>query len=279
MSDAKSHMAAEAPLFGDSALARRLEDVEAAANAAAAEAEARRNPAGGACWERIAGGRAMFLGAGSIITQAFGVGTNGPVSDAEWDRLEEFFRSRNSAVPLEICTLADKSVFEHLGKRSYRPIELSSVLVRRATLPSPRVAEGLEISRVGPDDLELWSRTVVEGFCGPDYPPQMLHLMVGMCSTRNATAHLARLNGAPAGGCTCSITDGVKIFYGDATITAYRGHGIQAALIATRLADAARENCEMAMAVTECGSISQRNYERAGFRVMYTRTKYLREWS
>lgn len=269
------------PLFGDLKLARRLEDIEAAANAAAAEAEARRNPAGGACWEKIAGGRAMFLGVGSIITQAFGVGTNGAVSDAEWDRLEEFFRSRGSAVPLEICSLADKSVFELLGQRGYRPIELSSVLVRRVEEAQRQVkltTGTLEITRIAPKEQELWSRTVVEGFCGPDYPPEMLHLMGGMCSTRNAAAYLAKWDGVAAGGCACSITDSVMIFYGDATIAAHRGRGIQAALIAERLAEAARQGCELAMAVTECGSISQRNYERVGFRVMYTRTKYLREW-
>ena len=42
-------------ILSDLALARRLEAVEAASNAAAAEAHARRRPASGATWLEVAG--------------------------------------------------------------------------------------------------------------------------------------------------------------------------------------------------------------------------------
>jgi hypothetical protein len=46
---------------------------------------------------------------------------------------------------------------------------------------------------------------------------------------------------------------------------------VQSALIAARLAAATAAGCHLAMACTAPGTASQRNYERAGFRVAYTK--------
>lgn len=44
--------------------------------------------------EQIAGGIAVFTGVGSPLTQAIGVGLNGPVSEEEFAKLEAFFFER-----------------------------------------------------------------------------------------------------------------------------------------------------------------------------------------
>jgi hypothetical protein len=49
-------------------------------------------------------------------------------------------------------------------------------------------------------------------------------------------------------------------------------------LIGVRLEDARAAGSDLAMSMTLPGSGSQRNLERQGFRVIYTRTKFLREW-
>jgi len=51
----------------------------------------------------------------------------------------------------------------------------------------------------------------------------------------------------------------------------FRGGGLQSALIRERLRAAAGEGCDLATASTLAGSVSQRNYERAGFQVAYTK--------
>ena len=50
--------------------------------------------------------------------------------------------------------------------------------------------------------------------------------------------------------------------------------GAQAALLDTRLAYAASVGCELAMMGALPGSASQRNGERQGFRIAYTRIKW-----
>jgi len=55
------------------------------------------------------------------------------------------------------------------------------------------------------------------------------------------------------------------------TRPALRRQGVQAALIQARLQAAGREGDDLAMIVASVGSISQRNAERAGFRLAYTK--------
>jgi hypothetical protein len=56
------------------------------------------------------------------------------------------------------------------------------------------------------------------------------------------------------------------------TVELFRGRGCQAALLARRLTDAAEAGAELFSSLTVLGSPSQRNLERAGLRVAYTKT-------
>jgi hypothetical protein len=49
---------------------------------------------------------------------------------------------------------------------------------------------------------------------------------------------------------------------------------LQGALLSERLRYARTHGCDLAMMVAEAGSESQRNAERKGFRIAYTRTKW-----
>jgi hypothetical protein len=53
-----------------------------------------------------------------------------------------------------------------------------------------------------------------------------------------------------------------------------RRRGLQGALLQERMRYAAEHGCDLAMMVAEAGSNSQRNAERKGFRVAYTRLKW-----
>jgi len=64
---------------------------------------------------------------------------------------------------------------------------------------------------------------------------------------------------------------------GAATVPELRRRGLQNALLQARLRYAWERGCELSMMVTEAGSNSQRNAERQGFRIAYTRIKWRRE--
>jgi len=62
-------------------------------------------------------------------------------------------------------------------------------------------------------------------------------------------------------------------------LPAFRNRGVQTTLLHARLAIAAAAGYDLAMTSTQPGSTSQRNVERQSFRVVYTRSKFIREWA
>jgi GNAT superfamily N-acetyltransferase len=130
------------------------------------------------------------------------------------------------------------------------------------------------------DEEQVYTRTAIEGFFAEEAPEGMDELFGGFFEAGNGAAFLAweekqcRAIGAAA----IAVYDGVALCFGDATPPQFRRRGVQSALIAARLAAGAAAGCPLGMAVTLPGSASQRNYERQGFHVVYTRTKFAREW-
>ena len=64
---------------------------------------------------------------------------------------------------------------------------------------------------------------------------------------------------------------------GAGTLSEFRGRGLQTALLRARLASAAAAGCEYAVIVTQGGTTSQRNCERLGFRVAYSKVTVLKK--
>ena len=57
---------------------------------------------------------------------------------------------------------------------------------------------------------------------------------------------------------------------------AHRRRGVQSALLVSRLTDAARRGCDIAVVTTQPGSKSQQNVQRQGFELLYTRAILVR---
>ncbi len=257
-------------------LAREIETAEA--EAAIACAERMQGLAEGAAVEAVAGGYAIYCGANSPITQAVGLGLNGPVSKEEFDRLEEFYFSRKEPVRVETCPLADGTLIEHYRERGYHVNEFSNVMVRpvektgRAAIP-----EGIEIQRVTDGEIDLWTLTVAQGFA-EHFPvrQELLDVMRRFASGKNTECYLARFDGKVVGGATLAARGRIAGLFGASTLPAYRKHGVQTALLEKRMARAAELGCELAVSLAQPGSASQRNITRRGFRTLYTRVKFER---
>jgi len=81
----------------------------------------------------------------------------------------------------------------------------------------------------------------------------------------------AFVDGKQAGTGELRITDGVGWLSADTTLPRFRGRGVQQSLQRARLAMAREAGCDLAVTESAPGSGSQRNMERLGFRVVYTR--------
>ena len=250
-------------IFADAVLARRLEAAEAA--------NARGCSGPDTAVFEIAGGCAIFSGADSPLSQAVGLGLNGPVADAQIAELETFFRSRGAPVAVDLCPHAEPGFIAALAARGYRVAEFNNVLVRRL--------EGLEIAftprvrRALAAESDLWSYTVGHGFFEQaELTTAEMDIGRAVFAMPGAVCYLAVTeSGRPAGGGALAIHDTLATLFADSTIPANRRAGLHRELIAARLNEALARGCSLAAASTQPGSGSQRNYERMGFQVAYTK--------
>lgn len=263
--------------FADIDLARRLERTEARSGVQFVEARQRAFPDRGATWIEVAGTYAMFNGVGSPVTQAFGLGMFEPITAEQMSEIEEFFRSRGAEVFHETCPLADSSAFELIRERSYRPVEFSNVLYRPID-PDLRLNaarnEKINVRVVDKDDVDLWAQTNCEGWSEFPEVADFLKELNQVMAQSKALSFLAELEGQAIAAGALTIAGDVALLAGASTVPSARRQGAQNALLEERLRYAAARGCTVAMMVTLPGSGSQRNSERNGFRIAYTRTKW-----
>ncbi|MBC5804689.1 MAG: GNAT family N-acetyltransferase [Candidatus Eremiobacter antarcticus] len=259
------------------ALARRLEGEIAYDSAEVVENVRRLMPHIPAVSEEIAGGVACFTGIESPFSQAIGLGLHGAVSEADIERLERFYLERGSAVLVELCPLADPSFTKLLARRGFYPIDYTNVMTR-VFQPADSwrsASQAFVIEQAGADELDLLNRTVAEGFAETDpVSPELLEVMLVAKHTRGVESYLARVGGKPVAGASMSVDNRLAALFGASTLAAYRGLGIQTALIQARLARGLEAGCDLALCVAAPGSASHRNLERQGFTPAYTRIKF-----
>ncbi len=261
--------------FADIDLARRLERTEVRGNVDFVDARAHAFPDVGAQWIEVAGASAMFDGVGSPVTQTFGLGVFQPIEANELDRIEEFFQSKGADVFHEVCPLADNSVFELFNERGYRPVEFSNVLYRPITADMRLHEPGaITVRPIEQTETDLWAETAFEGWSEFTEVADFMRDMGRVMAVSKTLSFLAELNGKPIAAGALTIAGDVALLAGASTIPAARRQGAQLALLEGRLRYAAEQGCTVGMMVALPGSGSQRNAERHGFRIAYTRTKW-----
>lgn len=265
-------------IFSDLSLSRRLERAEALACAKFVEGRARAFPESDARWIEIAGAYAMFDGPMSPLTQTFGLGLFEQTTESDLDGIELFFKEREAEVFHEVSPLADAALIELLTSRGYRPIEFTSVLFRPIQRGTTFVTERnrtISVRRISSDENDVWASTAAEGWSEtPELADFLADLSRVNAHTPDALSFLAELDGRPIATGALGIYDRVALLAGASTIPEARNQGAQIALLNRRLSFAADQGCDIAMMGALPGSASQRNAERQGFRIAYTRIKW-----
>jgi hypothetical protein len=261
--------------LSDLALARRIERAEGSANAGFVEARERLNPSNGAAWIEVAGTYAMFDGAESPVTQTFGLGMFAPVTGQDLDRIETFFRERGAPIHHEVSPLADPSVWPLLSERRYVPFEFTNVMFQDLPVSLPESCSDIRVRIATAGDADRWIAAATEGWSETeglaDYISEMMRV-VSMSS--GVSLFLAELDSRIVATGALNIQGDVALLAGASTIPRARRLGAQRALLYARLLYAAQEGCDIAVMGALPGSSSQRNAERQGFRIAYTRTKW-----
>jgi GNAT superfamily N-acetyltransferase len=122
---------------------------------------------------------------------------------------------------------------------------------------------------------ELWARTTARGWSEFPELTEFLLALAPICTERrDAISFLAEIDSEPIATGVLCLGGGVAYLGGACTVPEARKQGAQNALLASRLRYAVDEGCDVAMICTLPGSASQRNAERNGFQIAYTRIKW-----
>src|SRR5690606_11849184 len=154
-------------------------------------------------------------------TQTFGLGLFDALDVTDWEELERFFQARGMDVYHEVSPLAGHRTQSQLVARGYRPIEMSTVLVR-PTAVLPAADARFRVRETARDEAGMWSRIAVEGWSTES--PELAGFLeaFGRIVTEAEGVHcfLAELDGLPVAAGSLSVRGDVALLAGASTIPA-----------------------------------------------------------
>ena len=262
----------------DREFSQKLERTEARANVDFVETRERLFPGSGATWIEVGGAYAMFDGIGSPLTQTFGLGIFEDAIAEHLDNLEAFYKDREAEVFHEVSPLADQALMALLSDRGYRPVELTSVMCQELRDFNSKIDVNPNIKTrvVEESEADLWAQTAAAGWATVHESLEEFMLAFGKIAARTNHGHpfIAEIDGRPVAAGGFQIFDDVCILAGASTVPEFRQRGAQNALLHARLHFAVDRGCTLAMMCALPGSQSQKNAQKNGFNIAYTRTKW-----
>jgi hypothetical protein len=268
-------------LFATATVARRIEEAESTLITDFARPAHARLGDSHVFIQNIGGGTAVAAGPAAPFSKVAGLGF-ADFDDAELTAVEQEFAARATPVRVELSTLANPDVGERLTARGYRLTGFENVLGR--TLDGFCAAEtDVAIEWLPPGHGREWVDIVATAFLAPDVfdaPPSqdvvdraaIEETFSDIAQIPGVHLYLAKRGGGTAGGGSLRIFNGVAHLAGAGTLPAERRRGVQTALLQYRLADAAARGCDLAVVITQPGSVSQQNVQKQGFELLYSRS-------
>jgi ribosomal protein S18 acetylase RimI-like enzyme len=267
--------------FVDKAFARRLESVEELLQVLYARIFQKMRPEIDAVEAEVCGGHMSFCGLGSPVGRAVGMGLDRPFTAKDLHCIEEFYREHKAPAQVDLCPLHGPEVFEMFKERGYAIAELNNVLCCKLE-PGEKLsalADGCEIRRSRREEASM-AGSIIESAFFPDGAPEAFRgLVAPFYEMEGALPFVASIDGKLVACATGLVVAEHKVFAlcGAGTLAEYRRRGLQTALLRARMAAALEAGCEYAVVVTQGGTTSQRNVERLGFQVAYSKVTVIKQ--
>jgi hypothetical protein len=217
----------------------------------------------------IGGGIAAFAGINSPLSEAIGIGLWERAAQDEAEALTAFYRERGAQPRVRLSPYADPSFVRALLGLGYAPLEYENPLTAELATIGARRDPRVTAMR----DANEWSAATGNAFLD-GAPCDESNLLIGLmvCTPPETTALEIRVDDAiVASGCM-DVQGEIAGFYGAATAVGHRGRGLQTTLILDRAARALERGAQFGRVTTRPGSISEQNFRRTGFVLLYTRT-------
>jgi hypothetical protein len=227
------------------------------------------------CWGRTMALRVPALREVTFCNKARGINED---DSPHLDAISAFFTDAGITPTLEVwagdaserlgATLAGRGLYAGTVTATLHRHLDGGMLLEQPTHDQPTIEE------LGPaDDDTDYFTALIGGYGITEARPEERMMMRAAHDPAIVRRYLARVDGQPAAAASLYLHPDGAFLGGAATLTPYRRHGCQSALITRRLADAAKVT-DLAVVTVAYGSPSQTNLERAGFHLTHTRTAW-----
>lgn len=177
------------------------------------------------------------------------------------DEALDFFDDDPPQVDVPVDRMSPR-VCEALRQRDLAPARAISWLWNDPAEMCTEPIEGIDVRRLREHGQGLLMDLL--GRQGAPVPPEVREKRQQYYCTDRFRAYIARVDGQPVGWATLFVHEGVGILGNAATLTEFRGRGVQSALFRARAADAVDIALAWVTVDVEPGSVSHRNAFRAG---------------
>jgi hypothetical protein len=227
------------------------------------------------CWGRTMALRVPALPQVTFCNKARGVNED---DVPHLDAMSAFFTDAGITPTLEVWAgdATDRLGATLAGRGLYAGTVTATLHRHLDDTPAPTEPAGDQptVEELDPaDDGTDYLATLIGGYVLATARPEERMMMHAAHDPATVRRYLALVDGRPAAAASLYLHADGALLSGAATLTRYRRHGCQNALITRRLADAAKVT-DLAVVTTAYGSPSQANLERVGFHLTHTRTAW-----
>lgn len=203
---------------------------------------------------------AVHAGPGLPVNTAWHDGTRPPTA-GELGAFEAFSARHAQPATVNLLSAFAPATLPLLTARGYGLDSLLHGYARELT--------GLPVAPSAPirdEEAEAWAALAARCF-----GPGTTEIMAVVARAPGTRLFVAEVSGRPAATAALSLTGDVAAFHGTATLPEFQRRGAQGALLAHRLNIAAQAGATLASVFVTPGTGSERNVQRAGFRLVGAR--------
>ncbi|MBD7937220.1 GNAT family N-acetyltransferase [Cytobacillus sp. Sa5YUA1] len=195
------------------------------------------------------------------------------------DKIIDWYDEKHIPARFEIApSHYSRSLLKALHKRGFYQTDFHTTLYKQLPDTIKPVNHAIEIRTLRQDEFQTFADIYIQGF-------QMPSFLLEDVAQNNAVLYplpewkfyLTLVNHEPAGIGVLFCNEKGANLAAAATLPAFRQKGGQSALIQQRMQHAQEIGCKWIAGQASYGSVSQRNMERAGMRVAYTKAIWVRD--
>jgi len=214
----------------------------------------------------LGGGYARFVGDGSPLTQAYGIGHRS--SHFNLEELDDFYRGLATNWELIVTPFSSPELLSAASRAGYVPDHFESVLAQEVGASMVEMSQGVRIEEVT-GDLTVWLQTSDAAWAEREELQDVTSDLARTLSAMGTRRYMAYLDDQPAATASMVSIGNRHLFAGAATRPQFRNRGLQTALTQRRMADAGAGSLVQVVALP--GSQSHRNLQRIGFQPIYSK--------